>query len=575
MATITANQVYVDPTQWWTLDYTFAESKFTWSVTAHASFTNYWNSIYGLTVNVGGNSYYRGDIDWRNYTPNTVVYSGTTNLSDCTVSNGVVTLSVTGNFYYGTWSADGRSSGSGTCAVDPPTVATLTYSATNKYSNMVVSGRSVITFTMKGTSRTGSNSITYSLYQDNSVISTTTGTSGSNKTVNVTAPSAGSHSYKYTATDGNGTSTTSGNISITTYAYTTPSFNSAVATRWTTNTSSGSASDTGKYAKCTATWNVGKIGSTNLTTTLKVSTSSPSHSATTTTSGASLWLGSNDYLADNSYTVTFLLYDNYTGEANGLTRTDTLTQGGRGIDLIYGNGHYGVAIGQKATANQFDVNMLENVANRINVGNESSTAENVVNIASGSGRVYLYSSTTAKGIWIPAHGTGSSFNTVAIDTNNYTNTYSDTYRLKSRTRTEPVISASSGSANVDAEMVNLRNGSSTITLRHDLQQQTNKVTRSSGLSISSQTFSQWGRVAQLTLVLNAGSTAYSAGSNIFVGSIPNSAPYRPITDVMGVGFYLGSSYVGWLKSTGAIEIRATGQLNFSGGTATISWTYIW
>lgn len=357
MATITGNYVYADPTQWWTLDYTFANSKFTWSVTAHASFTSYWNSIYGLTVNIGGNSYYKGDIDWRNYTPNTVVYSGETPLSACTVQNGVVSLSVSGNFYYGTWSADYRSSGSGTCAVDPPTVDTLTYSATNKYSSMVVAGRSVITFTMKGTSRTGSTSMSYSLYQNNTVISTSTGTSGTAKTVNVTAPSAGTYSYKYVATDGNGTTTTSGTISITTYAYQPPSFNSASAIRWSTGTSSGTASDTGKYARCVATWNVGKVGTTNLTTTLKVSTSSPAHSTTTTTSGTAVWLGSNDYSADNNYTVTFLLYDNYTGEANGITRTDTLTIGGRGLDFIYSSAKYGIGVGTSATAGYLDVQL--------------------------------------------------------------------------------------------------------------------------------------------------------------------------------------------------------------------------
>ena len=82
MATITGNVVHADPDQWFTLDYTFANSKFTWSVTAHASHTSYWNTIYGLTVNVGGNSYYKGDISWQGYTPNTVVYLSTEKLEN-------------------------------------------------------------------------------------------------------------------------------------------------------------------------------------------------------------------------------------------------------------------------------------------------------------------------------------------------------------------------------------------------------------------------------------------------------------------------------------------------------------
>ena len=365
MATITGNSVYADPTQWWTLDYTFANSKFTWSVTAHASFTSYWNSIYGLTVNIGGNSYYKGDIDWRNYTPNTVVYSGTTNLSDCTVQNGVVTLSVSGNFYYGTWSADYRSSGSGTCAVDPPTVATLsTPSITNQYSGMTVAGRSVITFRMKGTSQTGSTTMSYSLYQDGSVISTSTGTSGQNKDVTVTAPSAGSHTYKYTATDGNGTTSTSGNLSLTTYAYTPPSFTSVSAVRWTTGNSSGTASDTGTYARCIGNFTQGKVGTTALTTTLTVSfiANGTNYSSTTTATGTALYMGAGNVDPDNSYTVTFGLKDTYV-TTTSVTRTDTLTQGGRGIDLIYSYGRYGVGVGEKAVANQFRVNLPTYIQN--------------------------------------------------------------------------------------------------------------------------------------------------------------------------------------------------------------------
>ena len=560
MATITGNSVYADPTQWWTLDYTFANSKFTWSVTCHASHTSYWNSIYGLTVNIGGNSYYKGDIDWRNYTPNTVVYNGVTNLSDCTVSGGQVTLSVSGNFYYGTWNTDYRSSGSGTCAVDPPTVATLTYTATNQYSSMVVAGRSVITFTMKSTSQTGSNTITYSLYQNGSVISTTTGSSGVNKTVNVTAPSAGTHTYKYTATDGNGTSTTSGNVSITTYAYQPPSFNSASAVRWSTGNSSGVASDTGKYAKCTATWNVGKVGTTNLTTTLKVSTSSPAHSTTTTTSGTAVWIGSNDYSADNSYTVTFLLYDNYTGEPNGVTRTDTLTQGGRGIDLIYANGHYGIAIGQKATANQFDVNMTTNVnTGNFNVpngnayiGTEGDTsAQRISLIRAGAGTMGMYSDASTTGnraLYFAAHGTGSFVNAVKADTNNNVTFYGDTLNL----------------------------GSLEITQSPGVV--TNAVTRTSGWAITTQRLVFWGKVAQLFLQFTppASGTGYT-GNRIFNGTIASA--YKPYYTTTGAGFFTNNSsgshsFGGYVANDGSIILAYQDDTTFSGGSAYITFTYI-
>lgn len=579
MATITGNYVYADPTQWWTLDYTFANSKFTWSVTAHASFTSYWNSIYGLTVNVGGNSYYKGDIDWRNYTPNTVVYSGTTNLSDCTVQNGVVTLSVSGNFYYGTWSADYRSSGSGTCAVDPPTVDALTYTATNKYSNMVVAGRSVITFTMKGTSRTGSTSMSYSLYQDGSVISTTTGTSGTAKTVNVTAPSAGSHTYKYVATDGNGTTTTSGNISITTYAYTPPSFSSVSAVRWSTGTSSGTASDEGTYCKATANFSQGKVGTTAITTTCTIKVDTYTGTAT---NGTAIWLGGGNLSADNTYQVTFTLSDGY---GNSVVTTDTLTQGGRGIDLIYGSGHYGVAIGQKATANRVDINMATNVNTgnitvpngNLTVGtNGSTSADRYIVFNGGAGQIGLYAgaSTTGKRtLYASAHGTGSSVDLFSVDTNN--NVITNVNRIQAGNRPYYVMQpVSSGSTDIllDTERLTLRSGTASVALRYNPEADTNKVTRSSGFTIASNPCYFWGRVAQVTLVLNC-SGSVTAGNNIFTGTLASG--WRPKADVMGMSYYTNGGFVGWLKTDGSITIRAIDSISFGSGTLTISWTYIW
>lgn len=540
MATITGNYVDADPTQWWTLDYTFANSKFTWSVTAHASHTSYWNTIYGLTVNVGGNSYYKGDITWQNYTPNTVVYSGTTNLTDCTISNGVVTLSVSGNFYYGTWNSAYTSYGSGTCAVSPPTVTALTYTATNKYGNNVVSGGSVITFTMKGTTQTASSSssITYTLYQDGSAISTSTGTSNTNKTINVTAPSAGSHSYYYRATDVNGTTSTSGTISITTYAYTAPSFNSVSAVRWTTGTSSGTASDEGTYCKATASWNVGKVGTTNLTTTLKVTVNSTS--STTTTSGTSLYMGGGNLLADNSYTVTFTLYDSYTGEANGVVRTDTLTMGGRGLDFVYANGHYGIAVGQKANAGYFDCNLVPRFGTQTFGGELSPLWINNGNLAT-----VKKSAAGARFSCIPFVGSDGvmevgqilDFHTSDTDTSDYS------FRLTSYTQTS-----------------------------------TTSVTRTSGWTIAGQREWKWGRLNTVSLWFSMPSsgTGYT-GNRAFNGTIVS--PYVPLAGVVGQGWFNANnsgshSFAGLINNDGSITISFQDDCTFAGGYAYISWTYI-
>ena len=628
MATITGNYVDADPTQWWTLDYTFANSKFTWSVTAHASHASYWNSIYGLTVNVGGNSYYKGDITWQNYTPNTVVYSGTTNLTDCTISNGAVTLSVSGNFYYGTWNSAYTSSGSGTCAVSPPTVTALTYSATNQYSSMVVAGRSVITFTMKGTSQTGSSTITYNLYQDGSAISTSTGASGSNKTVQVTAPSAGSHSYYYRATDGNGTTSTSGTISITTYAYTAPSFNSVSAVRWTTGTSSGTASDEGTYCKATASWNVGKVGTTNLTTTLKVTVNSTS--STTTTNGASLYMGGGALSADNSYTVTFKLYDSYTGETNGVVRTDTLTMGGRGLDFIYQNGHYGIAVGQKATANRFDTNMPSYIEG-IRYGNTSLPNNH---IASGS---------TVTGMLKNLYNVGTSASSGSSSSNYYhfatitaTRAYANgdiafiiggraiplsTVHLRIQSSTSVTASINSfwvdGDVNVYAYVsgttidlyvrAGVAYGTMTLYQVYIPQYEVGKISiatpmdmvtslpsgytqatilgspsptistsaiaHTGGWTINAQSTRKWDRVVMVSLTLNA-SSSISTGNNAFTGTLASG--YRPLVNVSASSYYGSAVMTAILRTDGSITVRVggSGSAGSSGDTEVFTWTYI-
>lgn len=566
MATITGNVVHADPDQWFTLDYTFANSKFTWSVTAHASHTSYWNTIYGLTVNVGGNSYYKGDISWQGYTPNTVVYSGTTNLSDCTISNGQVTLSVSGNFYYGTWNSDYTSSGSGQCAVKPPTVASLTYTATNKYGSTIVANRSVITFTLKGTSQTGSNSITYALYQGSTLVGTASGTSGTAKTINVTAPAQGTYLYKYTATDGNGTTNTSGTVSVSTQTYTPPSFNSVSAVRWTTGNSSGTASDEGTYCKATASWNVGKVGTTNLTTTLKVTVNSTS--STTTTNGASLYMGGGALSPDNSYTVTFKLYDSYTGESNGVVRTDTLTMGGRGLDFIYANGHYGIGIGQKAVADQFNVNVTTtnikgntNIRNgdgytRLLVGTTDTSGDHIVEVDGQAGRMQLWAGSSYKGLWVDAHGTGAEKTPIVITTNNYTT--------------------------MELEQINLRSShtssNSTLVIQNASSTVTNAITRTSGWTIAGQRVFKWGRVITVSMWFSMPSsgTGYT-GNRAFNGTIASG--YRPNAGVVGQGWFNANSagshsFAGLINNDGSITISYQDDCTFAGGYAYISWTYV-
>ena len=370
--TFTANTVPSDPDQYFKLTVDFSNGTFTWNVTANKSDgTTYGtrNDIYGLTVNIGGNTYYKGDIGWGSYTPGSVVYNGTTQLANCTITAGAVAVSVSGNFWYGTWNTTYRSSASGSITITSPTVSTPTYTVGNPYSTQIVGGRSTLSWTFSATPGTTGNTISnYALYQDGSLVAT-----GSSASATITAPSAGTHEYYLIATESNGATGTSSTVTVTTVAYTPPAFTDVSSIRWSTGDSSGVASDDGTYARLSATFTKSKVGTTELTTTLKVNISS--YTNTTTTSGAVLYSGSI-LSPDSSYTVTYKLYDSYVGEANAVVRTDIISMGGRGLDLVHTTADgYGIAMGMRSTPGYFDTALATRIVDIDASGNITNEAD--------------------------------------------------------------------------------------------------------------------------------------------------------------------------------------------------------
>ena len=97
------------------------------------------------------------------------------------------------------------------------------------------------------------------------------------------------------------------------------------------------------------------------------------------------------------------------------------------------------------------------------------------------------------------------------------------------------------------------------------------VTRTSGLTIYEQATFTWGKVVQITLTFKQ-NASYSAGSDIFVGSI---SAYLPKAVVTGCGYYGSSSFIGTIDTSGNIRIRAIEAVSFSDSyTASISFTYL-
>ena len=346
--TLTTNVVHADPDQSFTLEVTLSDGTFSWSVKSNGvGAGNVRNSIYGLTVNIGGNSIYIGDIAWNNYTPNSVLRTGTVPLANCAISSGVVTCTVQGNYYYGTWNTDYRCYGSGTITVVSPSVNAPLY-VVNKVANVNLAGFSTILFSFSATPGSGGTITNYRLYQDGVQIY-----SGSSNSCTITSPVAGTHTYYVVATESNGATGQSSSVSITTKEFTPPSFISVDSVRWSTGDSSGTASDDGEYAKLTASYNKAQIDGSDINTVVKVVVSS--YTGTISASGNSVYTG-QILSPDTSYVVVYKLYDpTVMGEANAIIRTDIISIGGRGLDMIHDSSDgYGVAFGMKSTPGYVD-----------------------------------------------------------------------------------------------------------------------------------------------------------------------------------------------------------------------------
>lgn len=370
MATITTNHIYDPYDQWFTLNYSFANGAFSWSVISHSNNGGYRTDIYGLTVSIGGKTYSRTKIAYGDYTPGSVILSGTTNLSECNISNGIVAISISGNYYNGTWDPTHRASGSGSMPIVLPEVEAPTYTISNGYNGNIVSGISNLIFSMQATPGSEGTTISaYKLYIDGVQVY-----SGSAASCTVKAPtSAGNHTAYVIAVESNGASGQSTNITFTTLSYTYPSFNSVTSVRWSSGSSSGVASDDGTYAKLSADYNASKIGNTSLTTRCKMQISS--FEGVVDASGSVLYTG-NILSVDLSYTVIYKLYDDYLGEANAIIRADTISIGGRAFDLIHdASDGYGAAFGKKAVAGKLDTALPLRIVNIDASGNITEEAD--------------------------------------------------------------------------------------------------------------------------------------------------------------------------------------------------------
>lgn len=487
MATYTSNVVPSDPDQKFELTVTLSGGTFSWSVKAlrndgqTGNVTR--NNIYGLTVNIGGNSYYKGDIAWQNYTPGSVVYSGTTLLSACNITGGAVAIGLTGNYWYGTWNSTYKCTISGSFAVASPTVLCLDVGS-NLYSGSYVELCSTVSIGVSATVGTAGNTITgYRIYFDGNLISTSS-------SISFKLPSGTSHTFYAEAIESNGAVGTSSVRTLTALSYTPPSFTGVSSVRWSTGDNTGVASDDGEYARLTPTYTQSVLNGNARTTYCKMSIVGEGVIGTVSASGTDQYTG--QILSSNqSYTVIYELYDSQsadafqaTSETSPIVASDIITIGGRGIDLIHTGSDYGVAVGMKATAGYFDSSYPIR-ANTVN-------AQGVVTAQAVMGA------------------------------------------------TPTALSSA--------------------------------VSRTSGLSINSQTTHIWGRVAMVSIQFNQTAT-YSAGADIFKGSV--SSTILPLSAAKGISRYGEAVIVGSITPAGSISIVTDKAVSFaSGNTFTITFIYL-
>lgn len=312
-------------------------------------------SLYNVTVSIGGRTVYGPSyISWQNYTLGSVLASGSVALSNVTISNGTVLckaqLGVSASY------DPHISYAQGNLAVASPTINALQHTETRTMlvSNIprIIAGYSTITFTMGGQSQSGGTITQYDLYQNDVLIY-----SGAGNAYTIVAPSPGSYDYKYKVTDSNGTSSeTATAVTLETHSYIPGQIAGTQAIRVDSN---DDPSDEGGYARLSmdivnATFDGVPMPMTAYFEVVGIGNDTKYAVITTPVVGH---VGNDDISVDTTYKVIFKLYDSYGTIDEAIMAVDYISVGGRGIDLCYENGEYGVGVGYKATPGDFNIGL--------------------------------------------------------------------------------------------------------------------------------------------------------------------------------------------------------------------------
>lgn len=305
-----------------------------------------------------------------------------------------------------------------TGAIKPTVTITSVAVATTPIAGIYVAGYSTaqLNYTTVNSYAASGLTNTFATSRGSMATASTTTVGSGNVLTNAFPSSATDYTATLTAnsTDSRGAKATQASTTVTVRGYSAPVITATVSRC----DAGGTADEAGAYAVAT------------FSATCSLSAEGNTVSVSATMNGSPITSGTVYSLAEeNSATFTFTATDLVTTS----TVTKTVPSANFPLDLYDdGNGHIGVGIGKVAEADKMIINMPVDLRSTMTAtgnitgaslyaGDAADTTERRVRVDSGAGGIYMYSQASGtgnRGIYLPAHGTGSAKAAINVDTNN-------------------------------------------------------------------------------------------------------------------------------------------------------------
>lgn len=562
-------------------DYTNNTSTIKWWVTRDGD--TY--IVYNIKVNFNGSTSgwgYPQDSDYYGRyqgSPSGVTVFGpyTTTITHNNDGTKSVDVTVSGNIasaYDNCWyNSHGNYNAVGTSSIvldripkDPPTINSVTVSNTEYINHYVVAGYSNSTVTINATAHNSASISNYLIKYGSTILY-----NGSSNTSSFKVPTISSTSqditYSITVTDSYGQSTTTTASSFTALKYTKGKFTtSPISQRCDSN---GELNEQGEYAHCTISGECSKIGNNNIQTTITVTVGGNSNNISQNTNPINLnvTVGSaqKPLLEANSYEVIYTLSDLF-----GSVQNKDIISVSFHTGSVEPHGK-GVAFGKKATQGYFDV---DNMIPRFGSGRQEFNTDN-------NGQLIIRDMRT--------NSTNGSMFTGWGEGHRNHGLYSYGYAPTTTTwTTDPlwmIYRDQNGDVIVNGKADSATSATTASTVTMGVTTETATLTRNDNIDSGHKdtymvdywnfNIKKYGHVVILELILKGDGQWHQTGYNLFSGTL---SAFRPVTTVVGSGYYGNAVFTGNFYTNGNIIVRVSGYSNgftyASNDNLYMSWTYL-